>query len=280
MDHSGSAGTTRPLSVSQCTVCGVEYDAEALPEVCPICADERQYLADDRRQRWVDPAEYGGRIDVFPSEPGLWSIAVDGGPGIGQQAKVIVTEAGNVMVEAPASITDEAVEAVRALGPLRAIIASHPHMYGLQSQWSRALDDARVYISSLDREWLGLTPSSVVIWEKEVELVPGVVASQPGGHFPGSAVVHWSGKTAQGCCTPATRWPSTPTANRWRSCGPIRTGSRSPQRSSFASPITSSATTSTVSTATSVDRSPAMRKPEYEGPHTGTQPGRAGTTTI
>ncbi|UPK73610.1 MBL fold metallo-hydrolase [Nocardioidaceae bacterium SCSIO 66511] len=183
--------------MSQCTVCGVEYDAKALPEVCPICADERQYLADDRRQRWVDPAEYGG-IDVFPSEPGLWSIAVDGGPGIGQQAKVIVTEAGNVMVEAPASITDEAVEAVRALGPLRAIIASHPHMYGLQSQWSRALDDARVYISSLDREWLGLTPSSVVIWEKEVELVPGVVASQPGGHFPGSAVVHWSGEDGAG----------------------------------------------------------------------------------
>ncbi|NDL55650.1 MBL fold metallo-hydrolase [Phytoactinopolyspora sp. XMNu-373] len=186
------------VSVRQCEICGVEYDSASLPYVCPICADERQYLAEDRRQHWVDPADYTGRIEVFLAEPGLWSVRVGGGPGIDQQAKVIVTEAGNVMVEVPASMTNDAVEAVRALGPLRAIIASHPHMYGLQSLWSRALGDAVVYVSSLDREWLGLTPASVAFWDGEIELVPGVVASQPGGHFPGSSVVHWAGEDGAG----------------------------------------------------------------------------------
>ncbi|MFD6054761.1 MBL fold metallo-hydrolase [Agromyces sp. NPDC060279] len=185
-------------AVLQCAVCGVEYDPEALPEICPICADERQYLAADRRQHWVDPADFAGGIAVFETEPGLWSIAVDGGPGIDQQAKVIVTEAGNVMVEVPASSTERAVEAVRALGPLAAIIASHPHMYGLQSQWSRALGGATVYVSNVDREWLGVTPDPVVYWDGEIELVHGVVASQPGGHFPGSCVVHWAGRDGAG----------------------------------------------------------------------------------
>lgn len=185
-------------AVVQCEVCGVEYDAAALPDICPICADERQYLAPDRQQRWVDPAAYAGRIDVFEKEPGLWAIDVEGGPGIDQQATVIVTPAGTVMVEAPASITPEAVEAVRALGTMRAIIASHPHMYGVQSLWSRALGDVPVHVSASDREWLGLTPDTVVFWDDAVELVPGVVASQPGGHFSGSCVVHWAGEDHAG----------------------------------------------------------------------------------
>jgi glyoxylase-like metal-dependent hydrolase (beta-lactamase superfamily II) len=32
----------------------------------------------------------------------------------------------------------------------------------------------------------------------EIELVPGVRASQPGGHFPGSAVVHWTAPDGRG----------------------------------------------------------------------------------
>ncbi|MFK4729901.1 MBL fold metallo-hydrolase [Agromyces mediolanus] len=198
MNPSDTAGTTAPVPVLQCAVCGVEYDRRRLPDVCPICADERQYLAADRQQHWVDPADYAGAIRVFETEPGLWSIAVEGGPGIDQQAQLIVTEAGNVMVEVPASITERAVEAVRALGPVAAIIASHPHMYGVQSLWSRALDDAPVYVSAADREWLGVVPPSLVSWEGEIELVPGVVASQPGGHFPGSCVVHWPGRDGAG----------------------------------------------------------------------------------
>lgn len=184
-------------SVMQCAICGVERDASALPETCPVCADERQYPAPDGRQRWVDPADHTGEITVSETEPDLWSVATHGGPGIGQSALVIVTTEGNVMVEVPASITSQAVDEVRALGPLRTIIATHPHMYGVQSLWARCLD-AEVLVSASDGAWLGRRPDRVRFWDGSLRLAPGVVASQPGGHFPGSAVVHWTGTDGRG----------------------------------------------------------------------------------
>lgn len=184
--------------VVQCRQCGVERDRAELPPACPICADERQYLLADGVQRWVEPADFGGRIALFEREPGLWGIDVQDGIGIGQQAKLVVTAAGSVMFDVPAAITEDAVAAVRALGPLRAIIPSHPHMFGLQSLWSQALDDAPVYVSAQDAEWLGYRPAALQLWEETIEPVPGVVASQPGGHFPGSSVVHFTGTDGAG----------------------------------------------------------------------------------
>ena len=184
-------------AVRQCATCGVERDAAALPEVCPICADERQYV-DPQGQDWTDPAAFAGGIELVDSEPELWRLDVADGVGIGQQAKLIVTPVGSVMVDVPAAITDESVAAVRALGPVRAIIPSHPHMFGVQSLWSQALDGAPVYVAAADAAWLGHRPAALRLWEGTVEPVPGVVASQPGGHFPGSAVVHWAGADGAG----------------------------------------------------------------------------------
>ena len=41
-------------------------------------------------------------------------------------------------------VDDEVVRRVRELGRVVAIAASHPHMFGVQIAWSRALDDAPV----------------------------------------------------------------------------------------------------------------------------------------
>ncbi|RBP67049.1 hypothetical protein DFO66_102102 [Brevibacterium sanguinis] len=184
--------------IVQCAVCGVERDAGDLPELCPICADERQYLAPDRRQTWVRWEDFAGEIDVVEREPGLWGLDVSGGVGIGQQAKVIVTDAGTVMVDVPAAITAEAVAAVRALGPMRAIIPTHPHMFGVQSLWSQALGGVDVLVSAADSGWLGHRPALLLEWSGTIEPVPGIRASQPGGHFPGSAVVHWAAADGAG----------------------------------------------------------------------------------
>ena len=35
-------------------------------------------------------------------------------------------------------------------------------------------------------------------WTDDIELLPGVTLTQPGGHFPGSAVVHWAGADGKG----------------------------------------------------------------------------------
>lgn len=185
-------------SLVQCLLCGVERDGTDLPDLCPICLDERQYPPADGIQRWVDPSGFSGTIAVVELEPGLWGIDVESGVGIGQQAKLVVTPAGTVMFDVPAAIDDEAVAAVRRLGPLRAIIPSHPHMFGLQSLWSRMLDDAPVYVSAADAEWAGHRPPALRLWTDTLEPVPGVVASQPGGHFPGSSVVHFTGADGTG----------------------------------------------------------------------------------
>jgi len=191
----------------QCPTCGVERDAASPPatvptdaasppDVCPICADERQYVSPDG-QRWIAP-DHDSRVDLTELEPGLWGLEVTGGVGIGQLAKVIATADGCVMYDVPAAITPEAVRAVRALGPMRAIIPSHPHMFGLQSLWSAALDDAPVYVSEADLEWLGHRSDAVTPWRGILNPIPGVTASQPGGHFPGSSVVHWEGADGAG----------------------------------------------------------------------------------
>lgn len=196
-DMSPRSTAALTADLAQCATCGVEYAAAALPPTCPICADDRQWVPEDG-QRWVRPADSTATIDLVEREPGLWGLVVDDGVGIGQQAKVVVTEQGCVMVDVPAAITDDAVRAVRELGPLRAIIPSHPHMLGLASAWSAALDDAPVCVAEADAGWLGVRPGSLRTWRGELRPVDGVVATQPGGHFAGSTVVHWRGADDRG----------------------------------------------------------------------------------
>ena len=198
-----------PATVIQCATCGVER-AEPLPDVCPICDDERQYVPAGG-QRWTTPEESaarGARIDFTERETDVIGLEQRRCPGIGQRPSLIRTEHGNVLVEVPNFISDEAVSAVRGWGGLSAIIASHPHMYGVQSLWSAAFDDCPVFISAPDEQWLGLRPRNTAVWGGghaadpgdggQIELVPGVRASQPGGHFPGSAVVHWTAPDGHG----------------------------------------------------------------------------------
>lgn len=211
MSHGRGAGAGgAPVgSVTQCATCGVER-AEPLPEVCPICADERQYVPSGG-QRWTDPEESrarGASIEFAERETDVLNLVQINCPGIGQKPALIRTEHGNVLVEAPNYISEEAVAAVRGWGGLAAIIASHPHMYGVQSLWSAAFDDCPVYVSAPDEQWLGLRPGNTVVWGGghtadpaeggEIEIVPGVRASQPGGHFPGSVVVHWTAPDGRG----------------------------------------------------------------------------------
>ncbi len=193
-----------PDDLVLCATCGVERTGE-LPEFCPICDDERQYLPVDpvsgrEVQHWTTlgaETEAGRRIEIVELEPGLWGLTSDG-VGIGQQAKLIQTSAGNVLVDVPPHIDGESVKRVRELGGISAIIATHPHMYGVQVAWSRAFDDAPVFVSGADRGWLGRTTERIVVWSGKRELLPGVVASQPGGHFPGSVVVRFTGADGLG----------------------------------------------------------------------------------
>ncbi|GAA1127420.1 hydrolase [Citricoccus alkalitolerans] len=195
-----------------CATCGVEQAGaidEALPSVCAICTDDRQWVPADG-QRWTTVGELrtsGASTEVAELEPNLWTVRVSGGVGIGQHAKIVITEVGNLMVDVPAYIDRVAVDTVKGLGGLAGIIASHPHMYGAQSAWAEACGGASgpapVYISEPDAGWLARRPANTIVWSGSLTPLPGlsgshVTASQPGGHFPGSVVVHFTGQDGAG----------------------------------------------------------------------------------
>ncbi|UKJ63153.1 MBL fold metallo-hydrolase [Cellulosimicrobium cellulans] len=175
-----------------CRTCAVEH-AER-PDVCAICADERQWVPASG-QAWTTLAELaaaGERLVLEELEPDLFGLSSEPSVGIGQQAKIVRTPAGNLLWDPPGYVDDDAVERVRALGPVVAIAASHPHMFGVQVAWSRALGGVPVLVAEADAHWVARPDPVIETWAGEREVLPGVVLSQPGGHFPGSAVVHWA----------------------------------------------------------------------------------------
>ncbi|HEX5857916.1 MAG TPA: hydrolase [Microbacterium sp.] len=175
-----------------CATCAVEH-AERI-EVCAICADDRQWVPADG-QRWTTLAEMadaGYRTEVEEVEPDLWAITSSPDAGIGQQSKLLRTDEGCLLFDPIGFLDDAAVHRIREIGPVAAIVASHPHMYGVQVEWSRALGGAPVLVAERDRDWVARPDTAIRTWTDDTEILPGVTLTQPGGHFPGSAVVHWA----------------------------------------------------------------------------------------
>jgi glyoxylase-like metal-dependent hydrolase (beta-lactamase superfamily II) len=164
------------------------------PEVCPVCADERQWLP-PAGQRWTTLAELaaaGHASEVREIEPGLTGIGADPPVAIGQRSLLVRTPAGNVLWDPSGFIDDAAVAAVRAAGGLSVVTASHPHFYGAIAEWAREFG-AQIMVPADDVAWLRAGPGrSVRTWSGTLPLLPSVTLVQCGGHFPGSAVLHWA----------------------------------------------------------------------------------------
>ncbi|HET8595085.1 MAG TPA: hypothetical protein VFM07_07555 [Intrasporangium sp.] len=126
-----------------CATCAVETaDLTDPPAECAICSDERQWVP-ATGQAWttLDALRAKGtRVTIQAVEPGLWGLRGDPEVGIGQQTMVVVTEAGTLLFDCIGYIDAGTVEFVRSLGPTLAVAASHPHMYGVQTEWAHALE--------------------------------------------------------------------------------------------------------------------------------------------
>jgi Metallo-beta-lactamase superfamily len=177
-----------------CLTCGNQHaDTPQPPGSCAICTDERQWVPPSG-QRWAtisDLAATGHRSDVRSLEPGLLGVGATPDVAIGQRAVVVQTGAGNVMWDTPGFIDDEAISAVRDIGGLTAITASHPHFYGTIVEWAHVFD-AAILVPEADQEWLMRPDPAVRLWKDRLEVAPGVTLIQCGGHFDGSAVLHWT----------------------------------------------------------------------------------------
>jgi len=178
-----------------CRTCGVQHgEHETPPKRCLICDDERQYVG-WQGQQWItlsEMREQGYRNEFREIEPGLVGFRTEPHFGIGQRALLVQTDAGNVFWDGNSFIDDDTIERITDLGGIAAIAVSHPHFYGSIVEYSHAFGNAPIYLPKADAAFIARRDSAVELWEGSVELVPGVTLVQCGGHFPGSAVVHWA----------------------------------------------------------------------------------------
>ena len=177
-----------------CATCGNHYpEAGSPPDNCVICSDERQWVP-ATGQRWTTLEELttaGHRSDIREVEPGLLGIGADPPVAIGQRSLLVRTPEGNLLWDPSGFIDDDAIAAVRNAGGLRAVSASHPHFYGSMAEWSAAFG-AEMLLPEADASWLTRPGPAVRTWSGSLPVLPGVTLVQCGGHFPGSAVVHWA----------------------------------------------------------------------------------------
>ncbi|MFY0407159.1 hydrolase [Solicola sp. PLA-1-18] len=181
------------MSTWICVACGVEHrESPVPPEVCDICADERQYVPPEG-QAWATPDQLADShgTDVVQLEPGLHGLVVEPRFAIGQHTLLLRTPGGNLLWEPSGVVTERLVEDVRDLGGVAAVAASHPHLVGAAATWA-ARFDAPFWFNDDDRRWLRSDDAHVRWWTGTAEVLPGVTLVQAGGHFPGSAVAHWA----------------------------------------------------------------------------------------
>src|SRR5439155_1615590 len=161
---------------------------------CPICEDERQYVRQGGQALTTldELAAQGNRVELRELEPGLVGVGAQPAVGIGQRALLVRTPGGNFLWDCFGFIDETSVDAIRAMGGIAGIAFSHPHFYGVMVEWSRAFGGCPIWIPSADRAWVQRDDPAIVEWGGTKELTPGLTLIQTGGHFEGSAVLHWA----------------------------------------------------------------------------------------
>lgn len=179
-----------------CVTCGVQYpDSLKPPEHCPVCDDDRQYVG-WQGQQWTTLDNLRGehKTTFKDEEPGLTSIQTAPKFAIGQRALLVQSPGGNVLWDCVSLIDNATVKTIQDRGGLAAVAISHPHFYSAMIEWSRAFGDIPIYVHADDQRWIMRPDPAVVLWNGETRpLLDGLTLIRCGGHFAGSAVLHWPG---------------------------------------------------------------------------------------
>ncbi|MCB1517928.1 MAG: MBL fold metallo-hydrolase [Hyphomicrobiaceae bacterium] len=179
-----------------CKTCAAEYPASATPpSVCPICEDERQWVPAEGQQ-WLSADDLANHHhnDIRELEPGLFGIGVAPAFAIGQISFFIPGKNGGVLWDGIPLLDEETVDWLKAQGGVRAMVMSHPHLYGALATNSEKLGDCPVYLPAADRQWLQHPSPNVRYFEADhLDLGEGISVHVTGGHFDGSSFLHWPG---------------------------------------------------------------------------------------
>jgi hypothetical protein len=190
-----TAGPTNGKEQHICATCGTQFPAtQGPPERCPICLDPRQYLGLNGQEWTTLAAMRGGnwRNVLREQETNLVGIGTEPKFGIGQRALLVRTQQGNILWDCISFLDHETIEAVKKLGGISAIAISHPHYYSSMVEWSRAFDNAPIYLHEADRQWVQRPDPNIVFWKGETQsLGDGLTLINTKGHFDGFQVLHW-----------------------------------------------------------------------------------------
>jgi glyoxylase-like metal-dependent hydrolase (beta-lactamase superfamily II) len=178
-----------------CVTCGTQYPAsDAPPAHCPICEDDRQYIGPDGQQWTTLAALRGDHHNSFTEvAPGITAIRTAPEFAIAQHAQLIQTPAGNVLWDCVSLVDEATVSEVKQRGGLVAIAISHPHFYSSMGDWSQAFGGVPILLHASNRPWVLRPDDAIQFWEGAThDVLPGATLIRCGGHFPGSAVLHWA----------------------------------------------------------------------------------------
>ena len=179
-----------------CQTCGTQYPPrETPPALCPICADDRQYIP-LQGQQWTTLEEL--RVDhtnrFAEVEPGVTKIVTEPKFGIGQQAYLIETPAGNILWDCISLVDDDTVDEIERRGGIVGITISHAHYYTTMVEWSRALGDVPIWLHEANRGWVMYPDDAIEYFNEDtIEPLPGITVIRTGGHFPGAMVLNRAG---------------------------------------------------------------------------------------
>ena len=177
-----------------CTTCGTQFkESDQAPDACPICQDERQYVK-KTGQQWttLERLRLTSRNSLKAEERGLIGIGIEPQFAIGQRALFLRRPQGNILWDCISLLDEAIVEAITAMGGIKAIAISHPHYYSSMVEWSHAFGGVPIYLHAADRQWVMRPDPAIVFWEDESKaLADGLTLIRCGGHFEGGTVLHW-----------------------------------------------------------------------------------------
>ena len=183
------------LQLFICSTCGTQYELSETPPIeCQICTDERQYV-NPNGQSWVVLADIHKKRKNIITEISSDLYQIYSAPtfAIGQRAHLIKTPQSNILWDCIANLDDSTIDRINALGGIDAIAISHPHYYTTMAQWSKAFNNAPVYLHQKDEKWIFNRDFNLKIWDEPVKKIsPGITLINCGGHFAGGTVLHYN----------------------------------------------------------------------------------------
>ena len=150
---------------------------------------------------------------IAEDEPGLVGITTEPTVAIGQ-AHGLSYRRAEMYYGSASVIDDTTIEAIRKLGGISAIAISHPHFYSSMVEWSKAFDNAPIYIHESNRPWVMRPDPAINFWSSEqYKLAEGLALVRCGDIFQAQAYCTGpAGPMVVVCCLRGTQYRWCPTA--------------------------------------------------------------------